>query len=118
MKKVHEIKNLSFNNGSMYVVIDGKFYTFDLKKISKRLLKAPLSQRGKFEVSPSGYGIHWPSLDEDLSVDGLLDGQGNIVAQAISSTRGQPAWKRKALRLIVPGVSLSKTIINERRRSR
>jgi len=23
-------------------------------------------------VSPSGYGIHWPELDEDLSVDGLI----------------------------------------------
>jgi hypothetical protein len=25
-----------------------------------------------FEVSPSGYGIHWPRLDEDISIDGLL----------------------------------------------
>jgi hypothetical protein len=26
----------------------------------------------KFEVSPSGYGIHWPELDEDLSIDGMI----------------------------------------------
>jgi len=25
-----------------------------------------------FEVSPSGYGIHWPELDEDLSIDGMI----------------------------------------------
>ncbi|MBF0567096.1 MAG: DUF2442 domain-containing protein, partial [Nitrospirae bacterium] len=25
-----------------------------------------------FEISPSCYGIHWPLLDEDISIDGLL----------------------------------------------
>jgi hypothetical protein len=25
-----------------------------------------------FEISPSGYGVHWPGLDEDLSVQGFL----------------------------------------------
>jgi hypothetical protein len=25
-----------------------------------------------FEISPSGYGIHWPDLDEDLSIDGMI----------------------------------------------
>ena len=24
------------------------------------------------KVSPSGYGIHWPELDEDLSIDGMI----------------------------------------------
>jgi hypothetical protein len=28
--------------------------------------------RAAYEVSPSGYGIHWPLVDEDLSIDGLL----------------------------------------------
>ncbi len=25
-----------------------------------------------FEVSPAGYGIHWPEIDEDLSIDALI----------------------------------------------
>ena len=25
-----------------------------------------------FKVSPSGYGIHWPLIDEDLSFNGLI----------------------------------------------
>ena len=29
-------------------------------------------ERKIYEISPSGYGIHWPLLDEDLSIDGLL----------------------------------------------
>ena len=36
------------------------------------LLNASEEDRGKYEISPSGYGIHWPALDEDLSIDGLL----------------------------------------------
>jgi len=44
-----------------------------LAKISSRLLKASQTERLRFEVSPSGYGIHWPLIDEDLSIDGLLN---------------------------------------------
>ena len=31
-----------------------------------------ITKKNLFEISPSGYGIHWPLLDEDLSIDGLL----------------------------------------------
>ena len=33
-----------------------------------RLRNASISQLNNFEISPSGYGIHWPDLDEDISV--------------------------------------------------
>jgi hypothetical protein len=36
------------------------------------LARAMADQRQRAELSPGGYGIHWPLLDEDLSVDGLL----------------------------------------------
>ncbi|MBL6854510.1 MAG: DUF2442 domain-containing protein, partial [Alphaproteobacteria bacterium] len=32
-------------------------------------------QRGAWETSAAGHGIHWPKIDEDLSVEGLLRGQ-------------------------------------------
>jgi hypothetical protein len=72
MNRVHEIGELRFENDCMRVQIDGKKYVFDLKDISPRLLHASSEQRAKYEVSPSGYGIHWPLIDEDLSIDGLL----------------------------------------------
>ena len=40
-----------------------------------RLLSASPEQRGRWELAGAGYGIHWPDLDEDLSVEGLLRGQ-------------------------------------------
>jgi hypothetical protein len=37
-----------------------------------RLAGATADQRQRAVLSPGGYGIHWPLLDEDLSVEGLL----------------------------------------------
>jgi hypothetical protein len=34
---------------------------------------APPKQRANFEIMPTG--IHWPDLDEDLSIAGMLKGQ-------------------------------------------
>lgn len=39
-----------------------------------RLLHATPDQRARWQVSGGGYGIHWPEIDEDLSVEGLLRG--------------------------------------------
>ena len=39
---------------------------------SQRLAAATPEQRENLVVSPSGYGIHWPDVDEDLSIDGLI----------------------------------------------
>ena len=42
------------------------------KKCSKRLASATERERLNAELSPGGYGIHWPLIDEDLSINGLL----------------------------------------------
>jgi len=39
-----------------------------------RLLSATPEERSKFEILGGGVGIHWPKIDEDLSVEGLLRG--------------------------------------------
>jgi hypothetical protein len=39
-----------------------------------RLLHATSAQRARWEKAGAGHGIHWPDVDEDLSVDGLLRG--------------------------------------------
>ena len=39
-----------------------------------RLLHATSAQRAHFEILGDGIGIHWPDVDEDLSVEGLLRG--------------------------------------------
>ena len=37
-----------------------------------RLLHATADQRRNFQLLGEGEGIHWPDIDEDLSVAGLL----------------------------------------------
>lgn len=37
-----------------------------------RLLGATPTQRSHFEILGDGLGIHWPDVDEDVSVDGIL----------------------------------------------
>lgn len=41
-----------------------------------RLLNATESQRRNFELLGDGIGIHWPEIDEDLRIVGLLRGTG------------------------------------------
>jgi hypothetical protein len=40
-----------------------------------RLLHAPAAHRLNYEILGDGQGIHWPDVDEDLSVEGLLAGR-------------------------------------------
>lgn len=40
-----------------------------------RLMKAEAAARAEVEISP--FGLHWPALDEDVSIDGLLAGRGD-----------------------------------------
>lgn len=72
MNKFHSIDKLEFKGNMVTIQIDGKVYGFTLSDISRKLAAASAIEREKYEISPSGYGIHWPMLDEDLSIDGLL----------------------------------------------
>ena len=72
MKALHKIQGITFPGSQMNMKVDGKEIVVNLTKTSKRLLKASKKERETFKISPSGYGIHWPLIDEDLSVDALL----------------------------------------------
>mgnify|MGYP000850298625 CR=1 FL=1 len=43
-----------------------------------RLQHATEAERRDFRISVSGHGIHWPGVDEDLSLAGLLAGQPSV----------------------------------------
>ena len=40
-----------------------------------RLAKANAQQRADYEILGDGEGIHWPQIDEDISVFGLIAGR-------------------------------------------
>jgi hypothetical protein len=42
------------------------------ERCSPILAAATTEERRRAELSPGGYGVHWPMLDEDLSIGGLV----------------------------------------------
>ncbi|MBS0461977.1 MAG: DUF2442 domain-containing protein [Proteobacteria bacterium] len=50
-----------------------------------RLARASAAQLGRFELLGGGDGIHWPELDEDVSIRGLLEGRPSIEYRAKSA---------------------------------
>ncbi|MGO8695696.1 MAG: DUF2442 domain-containing protein [Rectinemataceae bacterium] len=68
----HTVDGLSFQDEVLIITIDGQTLRLPLGRVSQRLINATPHQRQRFEISASGYGIHWPEIDEDLSVEGLL----------------------------------------------
>ncbi len=54
-------------------LLDGRTITVPLAW-SWRLSEATPEQRSRFEIIGSGSGIHWPDIDEDISVEGMLHG--------------------------------------------
>lgn len=41
---------------------------------SWRLSDASSKQRARWEIIAEGHGIHWPEVDEDISLEGMLHG--------------------------------------------
>jgi len=74
VKTDERVAGVSFDSERLIVdLMDGRTIAVPLAWYP-RLLEASPEQRGDWEVAGAGYGIHWPKIDEDLSVDGLLRG--------------------------------------------
>lgn len=72
MNTDHNVRDVSVTEGILRMQVDGVFHEVDLRRTSRRLAKATDSQCANLEVAFSGYGIHWPDVDEDITVDGLI----------------------------------------------
>ena len=70
--RIHRVERIRFSGNRMNLIVDDQEYRVNVDEISDRLARADQEQRGNFEVSPSGYGIHWPEIDEDVSIDGII----------------------------------------------
>jgi hypothetical protein len=55
-------------------LVDGRTISVSLAW-SWRLSEAEEEQRQRFEILGDGQGIHWPDIDEDISVKSMLSGK-------------------------------------------
>ncbi len=66
------VKKISFTSTEMRVLFsDGREACVALAGYP-RLAGATRKQLLNYEVEEDGYGIHWPDIDEDLSIPGML----------------------------------------------
>jgi hypothetical protein len=67
-------KSVNFDEEMMHVSLT------DGRRVSAPIIWFPLlreatpDQRAKYEIGGGGTSLHWPELDEDLSVAGLMAG--------------------------------------------
>ena len=54
-------------------LVDGRVLSVPLAW-SWRLSEATAKQRARFKLIGDGQGVHWPEIDEDISVVGMLHG--------------------------------------------
>lgn len=77
-----------FDADNMWVdLVDGRQLAVPLAYFP-RLLHATPAERGKYETSGGGTGLHWDHLDEDISVEGLLLGVGD---RTVSKLKRRPS---------------------------
>ena len=65
----------------MILKVDGQEYCVDLPSVSTRLANAKDAARRAYSISGSGYGIHWPDIDEDLTIAGLISSARPVPAK-------------------------------------
>ena len=81
--------SVRFSEDSMTALLDdGRMLSVPLAWYP-RLLDGSQEERGRFELIGNGEGIHWPDLDEDISVEGLLAGR-----RSAESAASLTKWKQ------------------------
>jgi hypothetical protein len=74
-------QNLSVTKDSLSVdLMDGRTIVVPLGWYP-RLLHATTAERNNWRLIGQGQGIHWPLLDEDISVENLLSGKASGESQ-------------------------------------
>ena len=67
-------QDIQFTDDDLIVsLVDGRKVTVPLIWFP-RLSNATKEQLENYEILGDGEGIHWPDIDEDISVEGLLRG--------------------------------------------
>ena len=67
-------KSVSFDDAMMHVsLMDGRVISTPISWFP-RLHAATAEQRERCEINGGGISLHWPELDEDLSIAGMMAG--------------------------------------------
>ncbi len=68
MNKIHSMKSINATETHLHLIIDDNADRIRWEDCSPKLAHASLPQKKRVDVAPSGHGIHWPEIDEDLAI--------------------------------------------------
>lgn len=68
-------KEAWYENGMICISLEDKREIRFPVELNKKLCKATPEQLSNIEIICHGAGLQWPDLDEDLSVNGILEGR-------------------------------------------
>jgi hypothetical protein len=97
MDKKHNVEVKGLSGCILELVVDGCTHQVDLANESSTLANATQAQREDLVVSPSGYGIHWAQLDEDLAIDPLIGISHDLPVWKVAEERPQYTTKEKRI---------------------
>ena len=80
-EKIHDVEIAKTDDTYLYLNVDKQSYRIRWVDCSPKLTEATQTEREYVEVSPSGYGLHWPLIDEDLAVTPLLKQAEELTAE-------------------------------------
>ena len=73
ISKSHNAVDVTFTDSKMTIFLeDGRELSIPLEWFP-RLRKATIDQLGKWRLIGDGEGIHWDEIDEDISIERLLE---------------------------------------------
>ncbi len=69
------VRGVWFDDTRLFVEISGGGFLGTPIRWYPRLANATPEQRANWQPCGAGEGIHWPDVDEDLSLEGMLAGR-------------------------------------------
>ena len=80
--RIAQAENVQVTEDSIIVdLVDGRTVSVPISWYP-RLERGTKAERSSWRLIGRGEGIHWPELDEDISVEGLLAGRSSGESQA------------------------------------
>ncbi|MEZ4737261.1 MAG: DUF2442 domain-containing protein [Caldilineaceae bacterium] len=87
LRTIPKVMDVTVTDDTLSVdLADGRTISVPLMWFPRLAYGTP-EERANFKVAGAGYGIHWPDLDEDVGVEGLLLGK-----QSMESERSFAQW--------------------------
>lgn len=82
MRTIPKVKSVTITDDTLSVdLTDGRTIAVPLMWFP-RLTYGTDEERANFRIAGAGYGLHWPDLDEDIGVEGLLLGKQSMESEA------------------------------------